>query len=288
MKFLYHLLLLALILSTLAPWAQAQPTPISQTLLNLTHEGGNVLTRSHDRVVLAGSGMHRGVELLAGERAADYLRMLMAQHPDRFENLGRYLAEEGYVPTHEVSVARLIRFVPAEDQQPMSGSDFRLTTSTSTSEGVVVTHSWDDGDDATWEGSLYVESYSDGAWARYEAQVDIATADWEAIWAEAVAGGGSPDGDPFPARLNDPTSGLQQKFSHALLGRASMPLQSGIAPCFMTLPAQPWFQDFMTCVISGAAGCATACAFTGPGWGNCTSACAAGVYVTCALQTLLK
>lgn len=289
MRPLAHLFAFGILLSTLIPYAAAQPISFSPPLASLNHQDGMVLTKSRERVVLAASDMQHGVELLAGRQAVDYLLNLKAKHPDRFDKMGQHLSKHGYVPTNRVTVARLVRFVPVESKQPSSDPNLRLAESTSTSQGVVVTQSWDDGDDATWEGTFYVQRYTDGAWATYEAQLDIATSDYEVIWAEAIAGGGGPGGDPFPVSLNQPTGGLDN-FSLAALRRHSASSQSRATatPCFLTLPAQPWFQDFTTCLVSGSAGCATACALTGVGWADCTAACSAGVFVTCALQTLLK
>ncbi len=276
---LAHLLAYASFLSILIPSASAmaQAHPVAQSIASLNHELATIVSRSDERVVLATSNMKHGVELMVGQRAVDHLQAIKAQHPDRFEGMGKYLSDRGYVPTQSVMVARLARFFPVTGQSDESGSSLRPVYQGSTSEGELVIQSWDDGDDSTWEGTVYVERYSDGSWSSSEGQIDIATSDYDVVWADAIGGGG-PGGDPLPVSLDRGMSALQQlSFATAT---PSTSLHNDYRPCFYGMAMHPYWQDWADCFVAGAAGCAAACALSSVGWPECTGACAIGVQVT--------
>lgn len=286
LKWLANLIVYSGLLLLLAPSTAAQSHPVVQSIASLNHRDATIVSKSEDRVVLAANGMQHGVELLVGERAAEYLRAIKAQHPGRFQETGKYLSGLGFLPTEEVMVARLLRFFPVENEDAPSDSGVRWAYSGSTSEGEIIMHSWDDGSDATWEGSVYVQEYSDGAWTTSEGQIDIETADYQVVWAEGVDGGGPGGGDPFPASL-DETMGALRQFSFASFTVTSS-LPGDYRLCVYPYVMHPWWQDWMGCFTAGAAGCAAACAFTGPGWAKCTGACAIGVQVACAVEMLVR
>jgi len=220
-----------------------------------------------------------GVETLSGERGLEYLESLKRAHPERFSKAGASLAQAGYRPTSIVVALRLTHFSPVSAVRGLGPAGALPTTTVATSAGEVIFHSWDDGDDGTWEGSVYVERYSDGAWVLYDVQYDIETADYFEVWSEGMGGGGGgPGGDPIEARYrSDRSSGI-------LVASLRIPDLGFILPTF---PYYYGHDPFLTCLTAGAAGCAAGCTFTGPGWGPCFGACATGVVVACAIERLL-
>jgi len=58
--------------------------------------------------------------------------------------------------------------------------------------------SWDDGYDGTWEGEIYGERYSDGAWHLMEGQANIETETMYAVWANDVGHEGP--GGPYEVK----------------------------------------------------------------------------------------
>ena len=94
--------------------------------------------------------------------------------------MGGALAARGYRPTDILVVQR--KLGPAESvlpgvNGPMSIVPQPASTTYSNSAGEQIFWSWDDGDDSTWEGSQYVERYSDGAWASYDVPAGVSLRD---------------------------------------------------------------------------------------------------------------
>lgn len=287
MRSISHVLIISLSLfwADVSVWAQESSQ--DQLLFELTSWEAAVAERDDERVLLTAHGMERGVELLVGQNAVDFLASLQAKHPSRFDEAGKLLEERGYEATRTVFVARLVRFVPVDTKAEATAQGIRPVAFASTSEGFVITQSWDDGSNATWEGSVYVQRNSDGAWARFEGQFDIATQNWGVIWFEGTDGGGPGGGGPWSADLDLDIGALSRIVPvSAMISPGS--LGAGFQPCVYPFAAHPMAQAWFACFLSNASGCAVACRMTGPAWSQCAGACSVGAWIACALQTLLK
>lgn len=243
-----------------------------------------------DRQLFVDPSGRWAVERLVGEAARLHLQNLKTSKRAAFEKAGAHLRSRGYWPTDEVVVLRSIDLYArgAETRGILPASD-----TAATSEGEVVFVSWDDGDDRTWEGSVYMDEYNSTAEALFDGQIDTADPDLTPVWEETVyysSGGGGGDGD-------EPVEPVQQVRD-----------QSARTPDFLVADASPFgvallLRDFSSrgkeftltgsfgshlrswgaCFAGGCAAAATTCAFLGPGWAKCSAAGCAGAAVGCAV-----
>lgn len=208
------------------------------------------------------------VEHLSGQQAADYL----AQSRLLYLAPGAHLRRAGAKPTQDVIVLRRDRGRPATFEGRPSQGSYVLATVASTSQGSVTFWSWDDGNNATWEGVITVENNSNGAWSTWEAQIDISTSAYTTLWAERT--GGEIEEEYQTRNWSDPSDLRLAQWG-----------PSGCAAGCQTYATQE-YQDFVDCIVTGCTGVAAACRMMGPGWANCFAAGCAGVAVDCALDTL--
>lgn len=206
------------------------------------------------------------VEVLEGSQAREHLEQLKKAHPGRFKGLGAALREHGAHPTNIVTVMRTRQLVlpGLQGQTNSSGAPNNLETrsdSASDADGEVIFSSWDDGDDSTWEGTIYTVDYSDGSWSTWEGQANIASADYYGVWGSIVASG-RPGGDPLPKS----TTG-----SETIAGSD----MASIGP-------KSW-SSYWPCLAAGAYGCTQVCVFAGPYLPHCLIGCAAFTAIRCAI-----
>lgn len=236
------------------------------------------------------------VEKLTGQRAVDHFRRLRAERPERFARAGQALARRGYQPTRDVIAYRTLSLAGAyapsdlpEGFRPQPG--LRLAAdSFSESEGEIIFWSWDDGNDATWEGMAYVERYSDGAYVNYDAQADISTDDsWHSVWSEETSsgGGGWDGGDDCRECIYPTSNSTGGTIVPAVTGNPSAALGHGMLDLRLAQASSRW-DGYLGCALSRCVGCGVACKWTGVAWGKCTGGCCAGMgFVACAVERLL-
>lgn len=125
------------------------------------------------------------VEKLTGEPARAHLRNLKARRGKGFLDADTRLRARGFRQTENVVVLRSVSLV-AGRAIPRNGTAL-VEDTISTGDGELVFWSWDDGDDSTWEGSIYMCSYSPEADLLADAQLDISTGlNPEPIWEETI------------------------------------------------------------------------------------------------------
>lgn len=235
----------------------------------------------HQALPTAG-GLQTGIEVLDGQRAIDYIQSKRALHPERFSRSGEALREAGYRPTPVVTVIRAIQVTAAMGPDGSLSPNIVPATTMSNAEGELILSAWDDGDDSTWEGSIYAERYSDGRWVAYDAQWDISSTEyWYAIWSELTGydSGGPGGGGPWEAGLAEQSTGIQ-------LASVRQPSIGKILPARWVVLNDT--HPFLDCWAPLSAGCIVTCAFTGPALGPCINGCAAGAAVYCAIEVWLK
>ena len=137
------------------------------------------------------------IEVLKGSQARDHLAQMKRDHPERFKGVGDALREHGAHPTNEVFVERTRHFQLATSQAATSASCLPSSNdlqprsdSFSDADGEVIFTSWNDGDDATWEGTIYSEDYSTGNWQTWERQGNISTPNYFGVWGYVDGAGG--------------------------------------------------------------------------------------------------
>ncbi|HEX2163829.1 MAG TPA: hypothetical protein VHM02_07760 [Thermoanaerobaculia bacterium] len=235
----------------------------------------------------------RAYEVLQDSAAFAHLADKRLRHPERFVGMGHALTARGHRPTDRIVVVRSIGTARALAGRPRSPQAPKLllqaqTTTDQNGQGEQIFWSWDDGDDSTWEGSQYVERYSDGAWITVDGQLDISQVGGDAIWATKTGGGLGIDPDHRDTSWFGPADAR---------GGIVEALRSSQSPTLLRFaqqeqdPERPRNQEWedqmdgwAKCVGATCAGCALGCMFTGPGYPGCYGACCIGGMVACALE----
>lgn len=258
------ILTLTLLVDTVS--AQPQP-PVQHGRCSAdSTESTSVITTGEYSYVFVQAG--RAYEVLEGSRAFQYLSDKRLRHPQRFFGMGSALSARGYRPTDTIFVERSLKPEEARDILGDAGprliSPRRASTTYSNWQGEQIFWSWDDGNDGTWEGSQYVERYSDGAWVTFDGQLDISNTNGDAIWGVRTGGGGG---------LNE-----RNQVSHpGVYGPGSVRLAG-----WNELNKD--FRDWAVCITGGCLGCAGGCLFTGPAYPVCYGSCCFGVSIACAID----
>lgn len=203
------------------------------------------------------------VQRIGGEEALTYLQQLEAKNPSVFSEVRRSLRGRGYEPTRTVSVSRTV------------ATPGLISDSASSSDGEIVMWSWDDGDDGTWEGMVYVKRYSDGATATSEGQMDITVPEVRPIWYRTISIDRPGDDEPRPAGFGAGWS-TAEVMSHAVI-------QPGQSMSGVYAPASDGFDWFtwMVCSVDLCYICMEGCTFAGQYWGHCTLACCSIAMILC-------
>jgi hypothetical protein len=208
-------------------------------------------------------------EVLKGTRAFRHLSDKRLAHPERFLGMGSALASRGYRPTDTIFVERSLTPKEALDALGKEGEGLirplLSSTTYSNSQGEQIFWSWDDGNDGTWEGSQYVERYSDHAWVTYDGQLDISNTNGDAIWSQKTGG----------------SSGITPENQVSFPGAAGHS-DVRLAGFFGNLDEE--FKDWAVCITGGCLACAGGCLFTGPAYPVCYGSCCFGVSIACAFD----
>ncbi|MGN6182724.1 MAG: hypothetical protein ACTHQM_03620 [Thermoanaerobaculia bacterium] len=197
-----------------------------------------------------------------------HLELLKSKRPTAFEKAERRLTARGFTPTDRVVVFRTGAVAPA---------NFAPVQSVETTEGEIVFWSWDDGDDSTWEGTMWLARYSNGAELLQEAQFDVATTT-PTVTYESTIWRKPPDLE-YADTLS---SGRQQPLLVASLNGVAASPQIELASS-MPRPAREW----LGCVINGCLVGAVACVFTGPAFPECVVVVCAAVKLGCTVPIIL-
>jgi len=190
------------------------------------------------------------------------------------------MQERGFRPTEIVTVIRsssLARRRGSEARPEIQ----RLQSSASDDSGEVVLWSWDDGNNATWEGVLYFEDYTTGANFTGNAQIDI-SGDESVIWEQQVSySGGSGGTDKKYTRLSPFGNVLQ-------VASVSQDLAAEVVskpPIFLT-QAGARVTNFALCFISRCYVHVMQCRWTGPAWADCSMGLCGIDAVICGIAAL--
>ena len=126
------------------------------------------------------------VEVLRGQAANAHLLNLMAKRPAAFEAAQSRLQSRGLKPTDNVVVVRTLALgEPLATSVPQSTLITR-DVSVGDASGEMVFWSWDDGNPNTWEGSIYVDHYSQDYQALFEGQLLIPTSNYDWNWGSRI------------------------------------------------------------------------------------------------------
>lgn len=246
------------------------------------------------------------VERLTGEAAWRHLDIRIAENPrlkSAYERSRKEMFARGYNATWTVYVEKRIVLEPVGRPannvlvQILNLAVARVSAqeySESNESGEFIASAWDDGNDNTWEGSLYVHRYSDGAWRLFDTQLDAGTSEDssnEPYYHDFLdgQGGHGPDG-PLPVKgpANRKPKALYVNLvaadSDAVALRNANAAVAAQAGCDWLCKAGQWASCTRAWCTAAAIG-AYGCRMSGPGWLPCFGAACTGVQVACVLQT---
>jgi hypothetical protein len=158
----------------------------------------------------------------------------------------------------------------------------------SSNDGEMIFYSWDDGDDGTWEGQIYVESYATGASILVAGQILISDTSLPVQWEDTIASSG---GDP---RLIAPEARSRQPY----LDRDAVQVASADRDFIEQVRAgagnadiqrvqlRAYLQRWVTCAAGGCLAVLMGCRHAGPAWGHCTAIGCVAAMVGCAVSEL--
>jgi hypothetical protein len=208
------------------------------------------------------TGSKTGVETLRGEAALRYFANWRARNAKAHGRAMEEFARRGWRPTQNILVMRSLRLT-SQGWVPANAVPFRQVQDFSGAEGEVMFWSADDGNPATWEGSIYCNNYQNGNIVEFDDQVDIST-DYPDVISEDVIYEyfGNKGGDELPVSLRG--GGAAHSPYHRVLDERN--------------------RAYLKCVLGGGAITAIRCAFTGPLWAECALMGATIVILGCLIQ----
>lgn len=266
---------LALLVLSVTSWVFGLDEPCSRSDVSGAMErlDGDVV-----RVALGSAA----VERITGENARNRLRALIASNPAAFEQSQKRLRRLGWTPTEEVFVERSMSRIGNRDAaQPSFG--LVQDHSEQNADGEILFWSWTDGDDSTWEGSIYVEIYSNGAASLWDGQIDASTSEHAWVWYEKSW--------ERPARERPrvrfsapPIPGSAAQVVHFIRDDGRQ-LELGIMPA---ASFYRWAVCWRAAVVGGCTTAAIACRLSGPAWPACWAAWCIGAEVGGAIACYLS
>lgn len=263
------------------PWAAATPIPYP---LSCTPTQ-NVVTSNPGAYELTKINNELAVERLQGTAALAHLENIKSRNPKAFAQARKNLLNRGFRPTNRVYVERTVRLVSGrptrEPGKALPVQDYSETNE----DGEIAFWSWDDGDDGTWEGTIYVEVYSTGDASTWEGQIDATTEDHDWIYNQMTWEKPGVGDDPIRARWQ-PSPGPN---SRGRIVPASLPVGPQGLQRGNPVPAGwiEWAECWRACVVGGCAAAALHCRFTNGAWPACWGAACVALEVGCAITCAL-
>lgn len=215
------------------------------------------------------------VDKLTSDTAHARLDAIKAQLPAEFRRAQAALEARGYKPTETVVVRRIQPLDKVRPAQTYSDGDTEI-----------VFWSWDDGDDSTWEGEIYMENHTAGISLLLDGQIAVGNSAPTVTWETQIYRHGpltSPaEPDPqvaMPRRRAMQLASLTADWDGAAAGD-----ESGIK--LVQFGPRHRLQHWAECAATGCWSAMVACRFTGPGWPECAAGACLGVMLGCALDAL--
>jgi hypothetical protein len=268
---------LALILMFTTTAGPAFATPVVTT--SGERAPAAALARTSDYVRAVSDDGRSAVDTLTDEAARAHLAELRARKPSAFAKADAMMEKKGYARTEIVVVRRSVDLRGERGR----ANGIAPVQSYSNDDGEIVFYSWDDGDDGTWEGQVYVENYATGASILVNGQILISDAAVPVQWERTVYSSG---GDP---RLIAPEarSGCDvvqvASADHDVIEK----VRAGAANADIQLvQIRGYLQRWVTCSAGGCVAALIGCRYTGPAWGYCTGVGCFAAMIGCAIAEL--
>ncbi|MGH9422516.1 MAG: hypothetical protein ACRD3J_21245, partial [Thermoanaerobaculia bacterium] len=128
------------------------------------------------------------VEQTRSQAARGHLEAVKMRHREAFAASRAEMLARGYVPSGDVFVERRYHKTPIRKQSnrnPRESNDSQYhlvqTSSEENADGEIIFESYE-GPGVTWQGTIYVEFYSNGLSATWNAQIDTSSQDYPYTW----------------------------------------------------------------------------------------------------------
>lgn len=224
----------------------------------------------------------RIVEVILGETAQAHLQNAKLRRSRAFEKAARVLQQKGYRRTNEVVVVRTL------DKQAWLRSRDGIHPAydyASSEDGEIIFWSWDDGDDSTWEGNVYIEKYSTGGYVSLDGQVDPGYTEIPPVWEETIeyygGGGGGPDEDqPLMTSLG---RGKPIQLA-SLMSDIGFAVNRNLDDSHIQLVQwREYLREWGKCFGPNCAVAVGTCRWAGPAWAKCSLAGCGIAAVACGI-----
>ena len=232
------------------------------------------------------------VEQLRSQAARAHLDNVKRRHPDAFAASRADLLARGFVPSTEVYVERTYHQAATQKQssngrlQPDNKQyDLAQNSSEQNSDGEIIFESYE-GPGDTWQGTIYMELYADGAATSWSGQIDTSTSEYPYNWATLDWSYAGDDRGPI-----DLTSMRHPPIPGAISRAASIQSASW-KPGKTVFPAAVnwynWAYCWRSAVVGGCTAAAIGCIRSAAAWPACFATWCIGAEVAgavvCAMQ----
>jgi hypothetical protein len=232
------------------------------------------------------------VEQLRSQAARAHLDNVKRRHPDGFAASRADLLARGFVPSTEVYVERTYHQAATRKQssngrrQPNNKQyDLAQNSSEQNSDGEIIFESYE-GPGDTWQGTIYMELYADGAATSWSGQIDTSTSEYPYNWATIDWSYAGDDRGPI-----DLTSMRQPPIPGAISRAASIQYASwkpGQTVFPVAVNWYNWAYCWRSAVVGGCTTAAIGCIRVTVAWPACFATWCIGAEVAgavvCAMQ----
>lgn len=236
----------------------------------VVHPHQNSITPAGNANIFRVTHDGREYEVLRGREAHNHIKNLRARHAKAFEIAEKDMLRRGFKPTEHAVVIRSV----SNGVQPVQ--------SVQSDEGEIAFSSWDDGQNQTWEGTMYASTYDDGSYTIFNGQVD--TEYHEVMWEYNVY---VYDG-PLTDVNNQAREKRERRQTPYLLTSFT---NGGKRPFHLVQRAgttQPKIRDWVGCVVGCCIVAAGSCVFSGPLYPECLVLGCAACKVGCTADWIIS
>lgn len=227
------------------------------------------------------------VEQIRSQSARTHLQNVKLRHPEAFTAARAAMLARGFLPANEVFVERTYHQTPNKKQSDRKrpGSNDKpyslvQTSSEDNSDGEIIFESYE-GPDGTWQGTIYVEFYSNGVASTWNAQIDTSSQDYPYTWLEKTW---SYAGDGGPLQIRSLT---KPPLPGSMIRAAAIQYASWKPGSTQVLPVGMNWYGWATCwragVIGGCGTAAVGCIRVTAAWPACFATWCIGAEISSAV-----
>lgn len=239
----------------------------------------SVPTVYNDHVRVVSKDGRTAVDTLVGKAALARLAELRARKPATFAKADALMEAKGYKRTETVVVRQ------SGNLRKESASGVQPAQELYSSNSETVFYSWDDGNNGTWEGMMYVADYSTGEEILVSGQCDITRPSIEipVLWEQTVSySGGTTIAPEARNERSRPAVQVATMDSDGVEHARSVAGANDI----QRVQFRAYLKRFLLCSVGGCIGVAAYCAAAGPGFWHCMALGCGAVVVGCSITSL--